>query len=448
LVVITRNDLYMQQIIRHLFKVDTLDEVSRERLEELVEEYPSFSVARYLLSRKLGTENSDHFTQETQKTNLYFTNPFWLHWLLEETVAEKGWDQRTEAVEGITENGHPTNGNGPLIATGETVELAELPPWAEENVEQPEEKQEEPAVEEIVEQATPVEEMYVEEAPVQEVQVQEVEVQRAPVEDAHSAPEEWVVNEPEAIEERQDEEVQMHYEEVQTHYEEVQTQHEEVQTQHEEVQTPQEELQTEEPKIENAEAAYVETAIEHEHDRVEMAPAEEAIAEILPTEEIQVVPTEQPVVEEPVVPEPIAVEPAAPEPELVFQSYHTIDYFASQGIKFSAEENPSDRLGKQLKSFTAWLKVMKRLPQRPGEAGELAPDIIGEHKIQAIAAHSVEGREPVTETMAEVLEKQGMLQKAADVYHKLSLLNPDKSSYFAAKIGEIQSRFNQTEPGN
>ncbi len=97
-----------------------------------MEEYPSFGVARYLLSRKLGTENADHFTQETQKTNLYFTNPFWLHWLLEGTVAEKGWAPSTEAVESITENGHPTNGNGPLIATGEVVELAELPPWEEE----------------------------------------------------------------------------------------------------------------------------------------------------------------------------------------------------------------------------------------------------------------------------------------------------------------------------
>lgn len=50
---------------------------------------------------------------------------------------------------------------------------------------------------------------------------------------------------------------------------------------------------------------------------------------------------------------------------LTFEPYHTVDYFASQGIKFSQEELPKDKLGKQLKSFTQWLKTMKRLPSTP-----------------------------------------------------------------------------------
>jgi hypothetical protein len=62
-----------------------------------------------------------------------------------------------------------------------------------------------------------------------------------------------------------------------------------------------------------------------------------------------------------------------------------------------------------------------------------------EHQIQAIAAHSIEGREVVTETMAEVLAMQGMREKATEVYHKLSLLNPDKRAYFAAKIEQLKS---------
>jgi hypothetical protein len=144
--------------------------------------------------------------------------------------------------------------------------------------------------------------------------------------------------------------------------------------------------------------------------------------------------TEAPVVEK-------ADSTPAEEP-LLFQSYHTIDYFASQGIKLSLEENqnPSDRLGRQLKSFTEWLKVMKKLPKKEED---VAPDAIAEQKIQAIAAHSIEGREVLTETMAEVLAKQGMWQKAAEVYHKLSLLNPDKSAYFAGLIGQMQARSNE-----
>ena len=51
-----------------------------------------------------------------------------------------------------------------------------------------------------------------------------------------------------------------------------------------------------------------------------------------------------------------------PKGVLSFEPYHTVDYFASQGIKLSQEDNTKDKFGKQLKSFTEWLKSMKRLP--------------------------------------------------------------------------------------
>jgi hypothetical protein len=124
------------------------------------------------------------------------------------------------------------------------------------------------------------------------------------------------------------------------------------------------------------------------------------------------------------------------EPDLVFEPYHTIDYFASQGIKLTLEENPSDQLGKQLKSFTDWLKMMRRLPQKERE---MVPDRVAEQTVQTIAAHSVVGREVVTETMAEVLAKQGMPERARAMYEKLSLLNPDKRAYFATKIEQLNS---------
>src|SRR5579871_4421898 len=55
------------------------------------------------------------------------------------------------------------------------------------------------------------------------------------------------------------------------------------------------------------------------------------------------------------------------EEALVFEPYHTIDYFASQGIKLTLDEIPKDKLGRQLKSFTEWLKTMRRLPQKDRE---------------------------------------------------------------------------------
>jgi hypothetical protein len=120
---------------------------------------------------------------------------------------------------------------------------------------------------------------------------------------------------------------------------------------------------------------------------------------------------------------------------LSFEPYHTVDYFASQGIKISQEEAGKDKFGKQLKSFTEWLKDMKRLP-----ASELQKLEKGsEKKVQHLADDSVHASEVLTEAMAEVWLKQGNRDKALEVYKKLSLLNPSKNAYFAAKIDNLKS---------
>lgn len=122
--------------------------------------------------------------------------------------------------------------------------------------------------------------------------------------------------------------------------------------------------------------------------------------------------------------------------ELTFEPYHTIDYFASLGIRAKEEEKPKDQLSRQLKSFTEWLKVMKRLPVSEIASSVSATD---EKKVEKMAETSINDREVVTEAMAEVWEKQGNTAKANDIYQKLSLLNPAKSSYFAAKIEQLKN---------
>lgn len=123
------------------------------------------------------------------------------------------------------------------------------------------------------------------------------------------------------------------------------------------------------------------------------------------------------------------------EEPFTFQAYYTVDYFASQGIKLNLDNQQQDKLGKQLKSFTEWLKTMRRLPET--SVVEII-DKIKEGEIAQIAAHSLEEKEVITEAMAEVLVKQGQLGKARDLYHKLSLHNPLKSTYFAAKIEDLK----------
>jgi len=128
-----------------------------------------------------------------------------------------------------------------------------------------------------------------------------------------------------------------------------------------------------------------------------------------------------------------AIDPA--KAELTFEPYHTVDYFASQGINIKDEKKPMDKFGQQLKSFTDWLKTMKKLPV----AGSLKSDELPtDRKVEVLAEHSLEGGDVVTEAMAEVWEKQGNSAKAIDIYTKLSLLEPAKSPYFAAKIEDLK----------
>lgn len=93
---------------------------------------------------------------------------------------------------------------------------------------------------------------------------------------------------------------------------------------------------------------------------------------------------------------------------LTFEPMHLVDYFASQGIKLSDEVQNADKLGKQLKSFTEWLKTMKKIHSADTEASAVVSDIA----IQALAAKSNKEGEVVTEAMAEVLLQQGKAGKA------------------------------------
>lgn len=138
--------------------------------------------------------------------------------------------------------------------------------------------------------------------------------------------------------------------------------------------------------------------------------------------------------------EPMKIELKMPEQSesldeaMLIEPMHMVDYFASQGIKLSDEVQAGDKLGKQLKSFTEWLKTMKKV--HPGQEAESIMETGDD--IQQMAANSNTKAEVLTESMAEVFMRQGKQDKAAEVYQKLSLLNPAKSAYFAAKIENLK----------
>ena len=138
--------------------------------------------------------------------------------------------------------------------------------------------------------------------------------------------------------------------------------------------------------------------------------------------------------------EPMRIELKMPEEKanldeaMLFEPMHMVDYFASQGIKLTDEVQMADKLGKQLKSFTEWLKTMKKVHVE-NEAGTT---VQSDNNIFKLAENSNAQTEVLTESMAEVFAQQGKPGKASEVYQKLSLLNPAKSTYFAAKIENLK----------
>lgn len=111
---------------------------------------------------------------------------------------------------------------------------------------------------------------------------------------------------------------------------------------------------------------------------------------------------------------------------------YKIDYFASQGIILG---QPQDALGKKVKKFTDWLKDMKQSGQGTPQLHTTKQE---EQQIIHKAAASLQAEAVFTESMAEVLLQQGKRAQAKEVYQKLSLLYPEKTTYFASKIDSLQ----------
>jgi hypothetical protein len=203
-------------------------------------------------------------------------------------------------------------------------------------------------------------------------------------------------------------------------------------------------VKIEEPQIIPTTVAVVPTPVPEEKIEVPELITEPVVAAIAPDIEEKVDEptaatsvTEEEEIAVPLPPLDIQPAPVSQKEELLFEPFHTVDYFASQGIKFKQEEKPVDKFGQQLKSFTDWLKTIRKTPVTDISA---QTEVAAEKKVVQLAEHSLKEGEVLTEAMAEVWEKQGNMAKAIDLYSKLSLLEPAKSPYFAAKIDELKKQ--------
>ncbi len=123
--------------------------------------------------------------------------------------------------------------------------------------------------------------------------------------------------------------------------------------------------------------------------------------------------------------------------ETAIQSAAQADYFASQGIEIDLAKIPQDKFTQQLRSFTAWLKVLK---QKDGLPVVIEMEEENEKEIAAIAEKANTTADVITEAMAEIWIKQGNKSKAIDIYSKLSFIFPEKSVYFASRIEQLKQK--------
>jgi hypothetical protein len=470
----------LPSLLEAIFEKKDLASVSLDEIYEVVREFPSFNAGHFLLSKKLKQENDASYEKETMRTALYFNNPFWLQSVLDEDNILKqdvmpasfykkndgdiSLDETSagETVTVITElfekeitwvpvqpggvNEEEENVPGPVSSFDELISKYQVE--TEEKVQDRDAVlPAEPAwesgngftVEAIFE--SPGRLM---EEPVQETMAhtgfQPVETVAVPIPDA--GPEtyeirEEIVNEygifEEVVVKKADEDLEAFDRTV-------------------EVAAGSSDLMTEEiPPVETPPAdndSIVENQAPRESAEIPLEqdyesfdrPSENAAEEGKLSEP-------GPPFEIPAEPEPPVEVPAEHQTSrkpfdakhaesIVFAPYHMVDYFASQGIRLVLEDMPADHLGKQLKSFTDWLKVMKKLPARTLSGNTEERDV---DRIRHFAAHSIEERDILTESMAEVLAKQGMYENAIALYQKLSLIYPPKSAYFASRIEQLKA---------
>lgn len=71
-----------------------------------------------------------------------------------------------------------------------------------------------------------------------------------------------------------------------------------------------------------------------------------------------------------------------------------------------------------------------------GKGDELLPDAPEEVRETETLNHE----DIVSETLAQIYEEQGFFARAAEVYRKLGLINPEKKIYFAARLKELRKK--------
>ena len=112
-------------IVQHLFHQPSLHSVTIGELENMAQQHPYFAAAHFLLLKKMQDTDQPQFSTQLHKTTLYFNNPLWLQYLLQpETVANFTVSEKSPFLTGETTaaaNTAEENESGNIAVSGETA---------------------------------------------------------------------------------------------------------------------------------------------------------------------------------------------------------------------------------------------------------------------------------------------------------------------------------------
>ena len=405
----------IDHIVEHFFHKKSLSDVSVYELERFIATHPYFAGGHFLLAKKCQQDHSSDTRARVSATALYYNNPLWLQWLLEQ-------DLNTKTIRGDGASSHTLTTETP------TNDVDDEDEEDFKTIEDRESTGDEYTMTAVNNAYSPG--------------LSELSARDA--EESHAAQEGVLEENPDDSQQEQSRELQQEAEQPQQGTSEFQEEAKSIDEVHEDLnKQPEPGHITLEPVASHEDVNTLEPAAaensapitgENKNEASNEAPVVNETQEVAQRTigEIPATDSEKHWTTGSLIPAKAELD----KTDFTFEPYYTIDYFASQGIKLQQSDLSKDKFGKQLKSFTDWLRSMKRLPQASVES---QLDDATQQSIQRIADHSFEEKDIVTETMAEVWIKQGNKQKAIETLQKLSLQNPSKSHYFAAKIDQLNA---------
>ncbi|MEM9920930.1 MAG: hypothetical protein AAF990_22715 [Bacteroidota bacterium] len=142
------------------------------------------------------------------------------------------------------------------------------------------------------------------------------------------------------------------------------------------------------------------------------------------------------------------VAPPAPQPKTSFSSWlkrypspkHSIQNVPPPSTP--AAPTPFERKAAKKKRDQYTIEDLSEAKSKRSTSAPKSPKVGKKKKTRSLANRSLEeNAEIVSETLAEILARQGSYEKAVDMYRRLSLIFPEKSTFFAKRITELKKLY-------